>query len=64
MDINDLRSLFTVLAFLLFIGIVLWAYSAKRKTSFDEAANLAVDDDDALPHASGSAQHHNERNSS
>ena len=47
MDINDLRSLITVLLFLAFIGIVAWAYSSKRKQAFDEAARLAVDDDDA-----------------
>ena len=40
MDINDLRSITTVLALLAFVGIVVWAYSAKRKQSFDEAANL------------------------
>ena len=46
MDINDLRSLFTVLVFVTFIGIVWWAYSARRKESFDEAARLALEDDD------------------
>lgn len=45
MDINDLRSLFTVLAFLAFVGIVWWAYSAKRKADFDEAARSVFDDD-------------------
>ncbi|MDP1652290.1 MAG: cbb3-type cytochrome c oxidase subunit 3 [Rhodocyclaceae bacterium] len=46
MDINDLRSLFTVLAFATFVGIVWWAYSSKRKSSFDAAANLALDEDE------------------
>lgn len=45
MDINDLRSLFTVLAFAGFIGIVWWAYSARQKQSFDEAANSVLDDE-------------------
>lgn len=45
MDINDLRTLFTVLAFLLFVGIVAWAYSSRRKHAFDEAANMVLDDD-------------------
>lgn len=40
MDINDLRILVTVTAFVTFIGIVLWAYSGKRKADFDEAARL------------------------
>ena len=45
MDINDLRSLFTVLAFIAFVGIVWWAYSARRKQTYDEAAMLPLDDD-------------------
>ena len=40
MDINDLRVVMTVLAFVVFIGIVVWAYSRKRKRDFEEAANL------------------------
>jgi cytochrome c oxidase cbb3-type subunit 4 len=46
MDINDFRSLQTVLAFIAFIGIVIWAYSKRRKKSFDDAANLPFADDD------------------
>ncbi len=45
MDVNDLRTLWTVLSFAAFVGIVLWAYSGKRKQRFDEAARLALDDD-------------------
>jgi cytochrome c oxidase cbb3-type subunit 4 len=45
MDVNDLRTLWTVLSFAAFVGIVLWAYSGKRKGRFDEAARLALDDD-------------------
>ncbi len=56
MDINDLRTIFTVLVILVFFGIVAWAYSAKQKASFDEAARLALDDDDT-PARSGSAGH-------
>jgi cytochrome c oxidase cbb3-type subunit 4 len=46
MDINDFRSLQTVLAFIAFIGIVLWAYSKRRKKPFDDAANLPFADED------------------
>lgn len=45
MDINDLRSIFTVLAFCMFAGIVWWAYSDRRKQAYEEAAMLALDDD-------------------
>jgi cytochrome c oxidase cbb3-type subunit 4 len=46
MDINDLRTIFTMLVFFAFIGIVAWTYSSKRKDAFDEAARLALDDDE------------------
>lgn len=58
MDINDLRSLFTVLMVVLFAGIVGWAYSAKRKGSFDEAAQSVLDDD-LPPPGKGAGQQHN-----
>ena len=50
MDINDLRSLITVLGLLCFLGIVGWAYSKGSKKGFEEAANLPFaehDDQDA-----------------
>jgi cytochrome c oxidase cbb3-type subunit 4 len=50
MDINDLRSIHTVLAFLCFIGIVVWAYSGRSKRRFEEAANLPFTEED-LPAA-------------
>ena len=40
MDINDLRAVVTVLAFVAFVGIVFWAYSRKRARDFEEAASL------------------------
>ncbi len=45
MEIGTLRGLGTILVFVAFIGIVLWAYSNKRKNSFDEAANLPFADE-------------------
>lgn len=46
MDINDFRSLITVLGLLCFLGIVAWAYSKGSKKGFDEAANLPFAEDD------------------
>jgi cytochrome c oxidase cbb3-type subunit 4 len=45
MDIGFLRGLGTILVVIAFTGVVIWAYSSKRKTSFDEAANLPFADD-------------------
>lgn len=52
MDINDLRSLTTVLGLLCFLGIVGWAYARSSKKGFDEAANLPFAGDDDLGGAS------------
>ena len=48
MDINDFRSLVTVLSLVLFVGIVWWAYSDRRKKTYDEAARLPLDDESPL----------------
>jgi cytochrome c oxidase cbb3-type subunit 4 len=39
------HSIWTVVVFVVFIGIVFWAYSGRRKKDFDEASRLALDDD-------------------
>ncbi|MGX9416115.1 cbb3-type cytochrome oxidase subunit 3 [Vibrio sp. RC27] len=46
MDIGTVHSIWTVLLFVSFIGIVAWAYSKRRTTSFDEAANLVFADEE------------------
>ncbi|APR06029.1 MULTISPECIES: CcoQ/FixQ family Cbb3-type cytochrome c oxidase assembly chaperone [Thauera] len=46
MDINDFRSLLTVVGLLCFLGICAWAYSRQAKAGFDEAARLPLSDDD------------------
>jgi cytochrome c oxidase cbb3-type subunit 4 len=48
MDINDIRSAMTVIMFVLFLGIVFWAYSSKRKRAFDEAARLPFEEDESM----------------
>jgi cytochrome c oxidase cbb3-type subunit 4 len=45
-DINDLRGISTAFLLVAFIGLVFWAYSRKRKSEFDEAANLPFADED------------------
>ena len=49
MDLNDLRTMVTVLALLTFVGIVLWAYSGRRKAAFDYAARSVLEEDDDQP---------------
>jgi cytochrome c oxidase cbb3-type subunit 4 len=45
-DLNDIRGWHTVVLLVAFIGIVVWAYSRRRKKSFDEAANLPFADEE------------------
>jgi cytochrome c oxidase cbb3-type subunit 4 len=59
-DINDLRGISTAFLLAAFIALVVWAYSKKRKQSFDEAANLPFADDDI---ATGGSRSKEERDS-
>jgi cytochrome c oxidase cbb3-type subunit IV len=43
--IFDARNVVTVLSFLTFLGIVWWAYSARRSADFEAAANLPFADE-------------------
>jgi cytochrome c oxidase cbb3-type subunit 4 len=45
MDIGLLRSVVTVLSLCVFVGIVVWAYSARNRAQFEEAAKLPFADD-------------------
>ena len=64
MDINDLRSIFTVLALIAFVGIVWWAYSDRRKKTYDEAAMLPLDDDSQFVPPAPQVTENQERKSS
>jgi cytochrome c oxidase cbb3-type subunit 4 len=46
MDINDLRGFSTLFLMVTFIGLCFWAYSSKRKKTFDEAAQLPFADEE------------------
>lgn len=48
MELNDLRSIVTVISLFTFLGIVWWAFGMKgNKQRFEEAANLPFADDEA-----------------
>jgi cytochrome c oxidase cbb3-type subunit 4 len=57
MDLNDIRSVITVASFAAFLGIVWWAYSARRKAAFDREARSILDEsDDAQGQVRGEGQ--------
>jgi cytochrome c oxidase cbb3-type subunit 4 len=45
LDLNILRSIATVVSFITFIGIIVWAYSRRNAVDFETAANLPFDQD-------------------
>ncbi len=48
MDIITFHIYWTVLMFVVFIGIMVWAWSSRRKHNFAEAATMPLEDDDEL----------------
>lgn len=47
MDIGTIHSIWTVVLFICFFGVVWWAYGKRRKSRFDEAANSIFDDEES-----------------
>ncbi|MFI8482667.1 cbb3-type cytochrome oxidase subunit 3 [Pseudomonas sp. NPDC078700] len=45
MDIGTIRGIGTAVVFVAFIGLLLWAFSKRRKSEFEDAANLPFADD-------------------
>jgi len=45
MEYATLHSIFTVIIFVAFIGLVVWLFVFKRKPDFDQAANAVFADE-------------------
>ena len=48
-DMGIFRGVLTAVLMILFIGLVLWAYSRRRHADFEAAARLPLGDDRAPP---------------
>ena len=46
MDINDIRSLVTLLSLALFIGLMVWTWRPAQRAAHEEAARLVFEGDD------------------
>lgn len=46
MSVTFVQTVWTVVAMVFFIAIVIWAWSGKRQKEFDEASRLPLDDSD------------------
>jgi cytochrome c oxidase cbb3-type subunit 4 len=56
MDVNDWRVIVMLASFVLFVGIVIWAWSARRRKDFDEAARLPFLDDERSTKGNGESR--------
>ena len=45
MDLPTVRGLLTAILMLAFVGVVIWAWSSKRKAAFSEASMLPLEED-------------------
>ncbi len=45
LDLGTLRGILTAILLALFIALIFWAFSSKRKASFDRAARTALEED-------------------
>jgi cytochrome c oxidase cbb3-type subunit 4 len=51
MDLPTFHSILTVITVIAFVAIFAWAWSGKRRQSFDQAARMPLEDDNAPEHA-------------
>jgi cytochrome c oxidase cbb3-type subunit 4 len=58
MTLAMFHSWWTVALVILFLAIVVWAWSGKRKQTFERAARMPLEDDDvAQKHSTGGNRH-------
>jgi len=45
MDFGLAQGIWTIIVLVVFVGIVIWAWSGKRRKHFDEAARIPFEED-------------------
>lgn len=45
MDIGTVRGLITAALIVLFVALIVWAWSSKRRATFERAARMPLEDD-------------------
>ncbi len=45
MTLSTIQSIWTVVVMVIFFSIVLWAYSGRRQSDFDEAEQIPLEDE-------------------
>ena len=58
MDFATFNGLYTLFLIIIFVALILWAYSKKHKQAFEEMGNSILDDDlESTKYESTSSQH-------
>lgn len=60
MEITVFHGLWTAALLVIFVGIVVWAWSGKRKGAFDEAARIPLEDDEMEVGTAGPMRKHDD----
>lgn len=60
MEITLFHGLWTAALLVIFVGIVVWAWSGKRKGAFDEAAHIPLEDDEMEAGSAGPMRKHDD----
>ncbi|MBB1274676.1 cbb3-type cytochrome c oxidase subunit 3 [Psychromonas sp. SR45-3] len=58
MDFATFNGLYTLFLIIIFVALILWAYSKKQKQTFEEMGNSILEDDlDSKQYESTSSEH-------
>ncbi len=57
---TQIQIVWTVIVMIIFVGIVLWAWSGRRKENFNEAANIPLEEENFIEEESLTAENNKE----
>lgn len=57
---TQIQVVWTVVVMIVFLAIVFWAWSGRRKESFDEAANIPLEDENFIEEKASTAENNKE----
>ncbi len=58
--VTQIQVVWTIVVMIVFLAIVFWAWSGRRKESFDEAANIPLEEEDFIEEKASSAENNKE----
>ncbi len=58
--VTQIQVVWTIVVMIIFLAIVFWAWSGRRKESFDEAANIPLEDEDFIEEKASTAENNKE----